>query len=1008
MIFAFGRGGVLVLYGRSEELERVARVFAGAKLAVGGALVIRGEAGIGKTALLREATEGAGHGTLLRAAGHPAESGQPLAFLDLLLRPVRDRFPDLLEAPRATVLADALESGEVGGAGGTGGVGGPGGAGGADGAGLFPVRRAVLELLCGLATERPVFCVVDDAQWLDPASADVLAYAGRRLGAERVALVLAARDGIDEGEARALAGLPELRLGRLGPDAAVKLLKGETLGTHLSPPARERIVLAAEGNPLALREFAASLTSAQRSGRLNPFSFFAGTRTRGGAVHEEFRARLDALPPTTGTLLLVAAADDTRDLILISAAAETLGVEPADLGHAERAGFLQVTGTTVAFGHPLARAAAYQHATTAERRAAHRALAAAAGARTEPRAEARAWHRAAATVGSDEKAADRLEGVARSAAGWQAHAAHARAAELTEEPRLRARRMAAAARTAMDAGLLDGALRLSGEAARLTGDPLTRAELARVEAWVEFERGSVRAACRMLINGAALITDLDPAEAILMLGEAVRCGWHAGDLPLLYRAERAVHAVPPPPDPVVAGLPRALSAVISAFPSGRSGPEADAQAVRSLAEAAAHPLPPDVARRLMSLTFGLSVAAQKPRSAVDQVAECRASGQWGRLPQALMTLAYAALHNGRHREARATTAEALQLTIEAGQLHRASALRCLAGWLAAVGGDEEECLAFVSAGMEHAQAAGLVHTASLGTWALSLLDLAYGRSEEALTRLEEIPPGGSCLTAIRRAPDHIEAAVRCGRPEHATRSLALLRSWGEHRPSTLMRAILERCHALTAPHEADAERHYEGAMNLHEQGGNPYEKARTQLLYGEWLRRARRRGAARVQLTAAAEAFEHLGARPWALRARAELLATGLHPSHGGADHPQASGHTNGRARGLVVARIPGPAGAGSAGGPGTPRDQPNARVRPSSHDQPQPPAQPSPEASSRLTHQELQIVRLAAGGASNREIAEQLFLSPRTVGNHLYRAFPKLGIKTRAELAGLDFDAPE
>ncbi|SPT58362.1 helix-turn-helix transcriptional regulator [Actinomadura madurae] len=889
-----------MLQGRAAECAEIERLVAGARAGAGGAAVIRGEQGIGKSALLDHAAGLADGALVLRCSGYRPEAEQPFAALDLMLRPVRD-----LGGPDAERLRAVSESG---------------GAGRED---VFTARRAVLSLLRRAGAGRPVLCLVDDAQWLDAASADALVYAARRFGAEPVALLAAARDDATFGSS----GLAEIRPARLGPDDAAALLRA-----LLPPPARDRVRAEADGNPAALRLLASCLSSGQRAGRINPFTFHDGTSPLGGTVQAEAGARLAALPPAARTLLLVAAADDTRDAARITAAAGRLGSTVADLAPAERAGLLETTGLTIGFAHPLVKAVAYHHATTSERRAVHRALADSAG---DGEPELRAWHLAAAAVGHRAYVAAELERAGEWSGDRRAHICYARAAELTADGRTRAHRLAAAARAASQAGLLDGAADLVARAAPLAADPLTRAELAQAEAAVEFERGSPRRAARTLIDGAAPIRGRDPAEAALMLAEAVRCGWHAGDPRLVREAAGALRAVPLPAGPVPAELPRVVDAAVSAARGTRApaGPRP--------------PLPHEPDRRLAASLIPFTDSCET----VSRFArDCRDVP--GRLPYALQALARALIGRGRHREARAAAEEGLRLAGEAGARYRAAHLSCLLGWLAAVEGDEGRCAALVAEGLEHARAEGIAPTVSLGTWALALLDLGAGRHAGALARLEELPEdapeGGPVASLARQAADRAEAAVRSGRPERAEPPLARLEGWARRTSFPGIRGLAARCRALLAD-PATAERHFADAVELFRRNeANVYERARTELLYGEWLRRTRRRAEAGRHLGLALKTFEELGARAWGERAKAELFATGART----AERPEKDG------------------GLG------------------------------------RLTHQELQIVRLAAAGASNREIAARLFLSPRTVGNHLYRAYPKLGVRTRVELRRLDLGA--
>ncbi|MCQ0004949.1 hypothetical protein [Actinomadura madurae] len=477
----------------------------------GGAAVIRGEQGIGKSALLDHAAGLADGALVLRCSGYRPEAEQPFAALDLMLRPVRD-----LGGPDAERLRAVSESG------------------GAAARTSSPRAGPSCRCCAGRAPDVPCSASSTTRSGWTPRRRTRSSTRPARLGAEPVALLAAARDDATFGSS----GLAEIRPARLGPDDAAALLRA-----LLPPPARDRVRAEADGNPAALRLLASCLSSAQRAGRINPFTFHDGTSPLGGTVQAEAGARLAALPPAARTLLLVAAADDTRDAARITAAAGRLGSTVADLAPAERAGLLETTGLTIGFAHPLVKAVAYHHATTSERRAVHRALADSAG---DGEPELRAWHLAAAAVGRRAYVAAELERAGEWSGDRRAHICYARAAELTADGRTRAHRLAAAARAASQAGLLDGAADLVARAAPLAADPLTRAELAQAEAAVEFERGSPRRAARTLIDGAAPIRGRDPAEAALMLAEAVRCGWHAGDPRLVREAARRAAGRPAP------------------------------------------------------------------------------------------------------------------------------------------------------------------------------------------------------------------------------------------------------------------------------------------------------------------------------------------------------------------------------------------------------------------------------------------------------------------------------
>ena len=421
-----------MLHGRSTETARIDELLAAARDGRSGALVIRGEAGVGKTALLDYAAAGAGM-RVLRGTGIESEAELPFAALQLLLRPGLGRL-DVLPPPQAQALRGAF------------------GLAGTPGADRFLIGLAALSLLSELAGDGALLCLVDDAHWLDHASADALLFAARRLESEGVVLLASAReDGFDAH------GLPELPLGRLGREASRALLAERAPG--LPPALADRVLAEADGNPLALLELPAALSGSSGV----PVALAASLELPAPLplprrLQQSYYRQVAALPAPTRTFLLVAAAEETGDLGLVRRAAQALGVPAAAGDAAERSGLIAADAQGVAFRHPLVRAAVYQGATSAERGAAHAALAGAlddplAG---EPDADRRAWHRAAAATGPDEGVAAALEQAADRARQRLGHAAAAaaleRAARLTPAQPDRARRLIAAAGAALDAG----------------------------------------------------------------------------------------------------------------------------------------------------------------------------------------------------------------------------------------------------------------------------------------------------------------------------------------------------------------------------------------------------------------------------------------------------------------------------------------------------------------------------------------------------------------------------
>src|SRR5690348_3776596 len=482
-----------MLHGRSAETARIDKLPAAARDGRSGALVIRGEAGVGKTALLDYASAAAGM-RVLRGTGIESEAELPFAALQLLLRPGLGRL-DVLPPPQAQALRGAF------------------GLAGTPGADRFLIGLAALSLLAELAGDAALLCVVDDAHWLDRASADALLFAARRLGSEGVVLLISARE--DGFEAP---GLPELPLGRLGREASRALLAERA--PRLPPALADRVLAEADGNPLALLELPAALSESSRTSGF-PVALAAPLELPAPLplprrLQQSYYRQVAALPAPTRTFLLVAAAEETGDLGLVRRAAQALGVPAAAADAAERSGLIAADAQVVAFRHPLVRAAVYQGATSAERGAAHAALAGAldhplAG---EPDADRRAWHRAAAATGPDEGVAAALEQAADRARLRLGHASAAaaleRAARLTPAQPDRARRLIAAAGAALDAGRPEAASALAEQGQSLTAEPGALAEIARVRAWVAMERGSMHRVHELVVAGAGPIPGSHP------------------------------------------------------------------------------------------------------------------------------------------------------------------------------------------------------------------------------------------------------------------------------------------------------------------------------------------------------------------------------------------------------------------------------------------------------------------------------------------------------------------
>ncbi|MFI8931860.1 AAA family ATPase [Streptomyces sp. NPDC053474] len=916
------------LYGRDQERAVVDGLLDGARKQRGGVLVVRGEAGIGKTALLDHAAERATDLRVLRGLGIESESELAFAGLHLLLGAHADRL-DALPAPQARALRAAfgLDVDTQGAA-----------------ADRFLVGLAVLSLLGEIAEERPLAVLVDDAQWLDQASAEALLFAARRLGSDPVALVFAVRDG----HPFAATGLPELRLAGLDEGAGARLLRqhAEGLPAHV----RTLVLREAHGNPLALLELPAALSAAQRSGELHADFFHLGAQAVSERIERTFLGRVRALPARARDLLVVAAAEATGELSAVLDAGRALDASAADLAAAEESRLIRVADGRLAFTHPLVRSAVYRAAPLALRTAAHRALAEA------TTADRRAWHRAAAATGPDESVAADLERTAEGArrrGGRQAEAAaYERAADLSPGQDQRARRLAAAAAAVENAGHPQRAADLADRAAAHPQDPLTRARLARIRATAASARGEQRAAHALLVDAAAEVGPHDPEAAAFMFLDALSAAWAINDPGMIERTSARLADLTPPPD-----VARLVTAVEGLAAVALGDPARGLPAARVLVEPPGGVVPgaglwERASTHWWHQLIGDLDAAYDRARALER--DSRASDTIGLMPAALFHLARAQLLMGRLRDATASAAEGARIAEDTAQGLFAGNLRGVLAHIAAAEGDEDRCRALT----RELSAQGLPIAGAWSGGALALLDLGHGRHDEALRRLEDLwaGPHGHSGFALYALPDLVESAVRVGRPERAEAAAAAFATWADATGQAWARAVALRCRALLATVGAAgaveatgaadlADALFAEAVRVHLHDQRPFERARTELLYGEWLRRRLRRSDARPRLRAALELFDAVGAPLWAERARAELRATG------------ETTPVRDRGPGLL----------------------------------------------DRLTPQELQIVRLAATGLSNRDIAAQLFLSPRTVGYHLYKAYPKLGVASRGELARMD-----
>jgi DNA-binding CsgD family transcriptional regulator len=906
-----------VLFGRSAECEAIERLLADARGGRSGALVIRGDPGIGKSALLTYAEERAEGMRVLHSRGIESESELAFGGLHQALRPIADRIERVPE-PQTAALAGALGLAE------------------ARGNDRFLIGAAVLSLLADAAEERPILCLVDDVQWLDTPSVDALLFAARRLEAEPIAMIFTARDDPD---APGAAGLRELRLGPLDRGAAEAVV-GAGVTASLTSEIRQRLVERAHGNPLALVELAATLSPDQVSGQ-EPLPELHLTAT----LERVFLGRVRQLPESSQRLLLLAAADEVGDVGVLLAAAESLGIEREALTRAEREGLLRATEAGLEFSHPLVRSAVYQAAASGDRQAAHQALAEVLVG--DAQVDRRAWHKAAAAVFPDEHVAHELERAAERALLRGAHGVAAsaleRAAALTDDGETRARWLTEGAEAAWEAGEPGRARALTEQAARLASDAALRGRIEHIRGTVEARRGVVLDGYRILADGAAAIGEIDPLRAAAMLAEAASAASYGGDVNGIAEAGRRAAALPSRKEPEFgfdAKLLTGTSAVLE-----RDAARGVPLLREAIALAEEFGDPSRLVRAGVAATYvGDDAAARMYWTRAAR--EARTRGAVGSLSFALEFVAIAEATAGQYAEAFADASEGLRLAREVG-LERSAAMHlATAAAVRAVQGREEECREFADEALALAGRHGLGLAAANASAALARLELGLGRPAEALARLEALTSAGAGsghpLVALFATPDLVEAALRADRIERAQTALAVFERWATAAALPWALAVVARCRGLLSAGPT-AVAHFEEAVALHRENERPFDQARTRLLFGELLRRERRRIDARPHLRSALDTFERLGAAPWAERAATEL---------------RASGETARR-------RDPGSAGE--------------------------------------LTPQELQIARLVAEGSTNKEVAAQLFLSPRTVDYHLRKVFMKLGISSRAELHRLE-----
>ena len=837
-----------MLRGRAGEREILDELLGAVRRGESGVLVLRGEAGLGKTAMLDYASRSCEGCRVIRAAGVESEMELPFAALHQLMLPLLDgveRLPD----PQRDALRTAF--GQVSG----------------QGPDRFLVGLAVLTLLSDAAEQQPLVCIVDDAQWLDHSSAQVLSFVARRLQAESVVILFAERDHDQPTE---LAGLPERALQRLSDADARGLLASSRLGPFDERVA-QRIIAEARGNPLALLELPHGVSSASLVGGFA----VADSLSLQSRVEASFRRRVDRLPEETQRLMLVGAAEPTGDPTLLWRAAAELGVPIEAAAPAEAADLIAV-GARVTFRHPLLRSAVYHAAAPDERRQAHRALANATDPEVDP--DRRAWHRAHAALGPDEDVAAELElsaGRAQARAGLGASAAFLeRSVALTPEPRRRAQRALAAAQAKQRSGAPDAALALVAVAEDGPLDELERAQVDVVRARSAFSLGHSRDAPPLLLAAAAQLGPLAPELArdtyLDAFTGALFVGRMAGEVGVAEVA-RAVRAAPAAPTERAADLLLdGLAVVITdGYAAGAPLLERAVSAFRVEAVDGA-----DVPRWLWLATHAAHDLWDEESWEALSNRQVRLGRQSGALTMLVIALS---ARLGLHLYA-GELAEAAMLVEEVETVSEAMVSRfprygavALAAWR----GREDDVAALFDASLEDATSRGEGMGWAIIQNAAAVLYNGLGRYEDALTaagRAAEYPAELGFATLV--LPELVEAAVRTGQSDRAAAALLRLTAGAEASGTDWGLGMVARCRALLSEGQ-EAEGLYREAVERLGRTRMDMELARAHLLYGEWLRRESRRVDAREQLRAAHEMFTRFGADAFAERTRRELLATG-------------------------------------------------------------------------------------------------------------------------------------
>ena len=914
------RAGGAGLTDRRAERAVLDQVLTAVQAGQSRVLVVHGEPGVGKSALLDYLAGRAAECRVVRVAGAQSEMELAFAGLHQLCAPLLEHLEHLegLPGPQRDALRTAF------------------GISAGPAPDRFLVGLAVLGLVSEAAGDRPLICLVEDQQWLDRASAQALGFVARRLGADPVGLVFTARvPGHD------LAGLPELVVEGLPADHARALLNAVLPGS-LDARVRDQIVAETRGNPLALLELPRGLTSGELAGGFG----LPGAMPLDARIEDSFGRQLAALPRQTRRLVQLAAADPSGDASLVWRAAGRLGISVQAGRPAVAAGLVEFGGR-VRFRHPLARSAAYWSASVEDRQQMHAALAEATDAAADP--DRRAWHRAAAAAEPDERVAAELEdsaGRAQARGGLAAAAAFLeRAVLLTADPGRRAGRTLAAAQASVQAGAFDQALELlaAAEAGPLDELQSARADLLRGQ--VAFASGLGSDAPPLLLKAARRLEPLNLDLARETYLDAWHAAMFAGHLAVgadLVEVSRAARALPPP-----AGQPRPTDLLLDGLARlVTDGPAAAAPTLQQAISAFAReeiPVEHELRWGWMAAIAGAALRDHdRWRMTARQVHLAREAGALRQLPFLLSLMAVDAVWKGDFAAATSLIAEYDAVCAATGSRITPHAALLLASFQ----GREAEAAPLIQAAPEEAAARSQGFAVTYAHRAAAILYNGLSRHQEALAAARQAIDHAHIYVSVWVLPELIEAAARTGEMRLAVDALNRLAGWTRAGGYEFGLGIEARARALLSEGEA-AEGYYREAIGrLGRTPGRP-ELARAHLLYGEWLRRERRRGEARQQLRTACQLLDAIGMEGFAARARRELAA---------------AGETTRPPIGRPARTLPGP-------------------------------------GSEPLTAQEAQVARLARDGLSNPEIGARLFISARTVKYHLSKVFTKLGISSRGQL---------